>query len=326
MNLNRRKFLTKAGFLAASPLLFEQLIACKSKAGSDASDSLAIMKASESEGLSTYGIQLWTVKEDMAKDPRATLKALASYGYKQIESCDLGKGIFWGMSPDDFKKFTGDLGLSVISSHCNPEFTVKKEKADDFKKLADDAAKVGIKYLINPFPGELKTADEFKIVAEGLNKQGEICKAAGIRAAYHNHHMEFLPLADKSIGEEVLLANTNADLVDFEMDLYWVVKAGQDPEVWLKKYSNRFKLAHIKDMYSVEKIAEIEAKEKVTGFWPAQGSTELGKGRINFSQILKTAKENGLEYYIAEQERFDNSTPLASAKLDSEYLKAFKFA
>jgi sugar phosphate isomerase/epimerase len=326
MSINRRNFMHKAGFALASPLLFSELIACKTKAGSEASDSLSATNSTEKIGLDTYGIQLWTVKEDMTKDPKATLKAIASYGYKQIESCDLGKGIFWGMTPDDFKKFTSDLGLSVISSHCNPEFTVKKEKAEEFKKLADDAAKVGLKYLINPFPGELKTADEYKTVAEGLNKQGEICKSAGLRVAYHNHHMEFLPLEDKSVGEEILLTGTNADLVDFEMDLYWVVKAGQNPEEWLKKHNNRFKLAHIKDLYSAEKMVEIEAKEKATGFWPAGGSTELGKGRINFAQILKTAKENGLEYYIAEQERFDNSTPLDSAKLDAEYLKAFKFA
>ncbi len=326
MNFNRRNFIQKAGYAAATPFLFSELIACSTASKSGESDSLKVTTAVVEPGLNIFGIQLWTVKEDMAKDAKATLKAMASYGYKQIESCDTGKGIFWGMTAADFKKYIDDLGISMVSSHCSSDFTTKPEKADEFKKLADEAALVGLKYLLNPFPGEdVKTTDDFKKIAEGLNRQGEITKAAGLRTGYHNHHYEFLPLADKGIGEEILLANTNPDLVDFEMDLYWVVKAGQDPEEWLKKYSNRFKLVHVKDLYSAEKIAEIEAKEKQNGFWPVGGSTELGKGRINFPQILKTAKENGVETFIVEQERFDNSTPLNSAKLDAEYMKAFKF-
>lgn len=326
MHLNRRNFIQKAGLAVATPLLFNELIACRTKGTSEAADSTAIASTAEKLGIETFGIQLWTVKEEMAKDAKATLKSIASFGYKQVESCDTGKGIFWGMTAPEFKKYQEELGIQMISSHCNPDFTVKKEKEGEFKKLADDAASIGVKYLLNPFPGELKTYDEYKKVAEGLNRLGEIAKAAGIRYGYHNHHMEFLPLADKAIGEEILLNGTNADLVDFEMDLYWVVKAGQDPEEWLKKYPNRFKLVHIKDLYSAEKMAEIEANEKAEPFWPIGGSTELGKGKINFAQILKTAKENGVENFIVEQERFDNSTPLDSAKIDAEYMKAFKFA
>jgi sugar phosphate isomerase/epimerase len=326
MIINRRNFLEKAGYFAATPLLFNQLMACTGKANSESTDSTAKASSIEKLGIETYGIQLWTIKEDMEKDAKATLKTIASYGYKQIESCDTGKGIFWGMTADEFKKYQEDLGIQMVSSHCSPDFTLKKEKEDEFKKLVEGAAKVGVKYLINPFPGEFTKTDEFKKVAEGLNRIGEISKAGGVRTAYHNHHMEFLPLADKGIAEEILLANTDAELVDFELDLYWIVKAGQNPEEWFKKYNNRFKLVHIKDLYSNEKIAEIEAKEKPTGFWPAGASTELGKGVINFPQILKTAKANGVEYFIVEQERFDNSTPLDSAKLDAYYMKAFKFA
>jgi sugar phosphate isomerase/epimerase len=326
MTLNRRNFLEKAGYFAATPLLINELMACRGKASSETTDSTTVSKSISGTGIDTFGIQLWTVKEDMAKDAKATLKAIASYGYKQVESCDVGKGIFWGMTAADFKKYQEELGIQMISSHCNPEFTIKKEKEEEFKKLVGDAANVGVKYLFNPFPGELKTSDDFKKVAEGLNRLGTIAKAGGINYGYHNHHMEFLPLADNGIGEEILLTNTEANLVDFEMDLYWVVKAGQNPEEWLKKYSGRYKIVHIKDLYSAEKLTEIEKKEKAVPFWGVGGSTEIGKGRINFPQILKTAKENGVENFIVEQERFDNSTPLASAKLDADYMKAFKFA
>lgn len=326
MTFNRRNFIQKAGYLAATPLLVNELLACRSKSSSETTDSTKIVNSISGTGIDTYGIQLWTVKEDMAKDAKATLKAIASYGYKQVESCDVGKGIFWGMTAAELKKYQDELGIQMVSSHCNPEFTTDKTKENEFKKLVDDAALVGVKYLLNPFPGEnVKTSDDFKKIAEGLNHQGEITKAAGIRTGYHNHHFEFVPLADGGIGEEILLNNTDASLVDFELDLYWNVKAGQNPQEWFDKYANRFKLVHIKDLYPAEKVAEIVAKEKPTGFWPAGASTELGKGRIDFPTILAGAKKAGVEYFIVEQERFDGSTPLNSAKLDADYMKAFKF-
>jgi sugar phosphate isomerase/epimerase len=326
MTNNRRVFLKEAGFSAASLLIFNELVGCKSKTNSQTGDSLTVANNLTGTGIEKFGIQLWTVKEDMAKDPKATLKALANYGYKQIESCDTGKGIFWGLVAADFKKYIDDLGLAMVSSHCNPNFTTKPNTADEFKKLADEAAMVGLKYLLNPFPGEnVKTTDDFKKIAEGLNRQGEITKAAGLRTGYHNHHFEFLPLADGGIGEEILLQNTNPELVDFELDLYWNVKAGQQPAAWFTKYAGRFKLVHIKDLYTEAKVKEIDAKEKATGFWPAGASTELGKGRIDFPSVLSDAKKAGVEYFIVEQERFDGSTPLASAKLDAEYMNAFRF-
>jgi sugar phosphate isomerase/epimerase len=327
MQINRRNFIQKAGIYAATPLLINELLACSGKGNSETTDSTAIKASAAKAGLDTFGIQLWTVKEEIAKDPKATLKALASYGYKQIESCDTGKGIFWGMTASDFKKYLDEVGLTIISSHCNPDFTTKKEKEDEFKKLADDAASIGMKYLINPFPGEtISSSKEYKILADGLNRQGEICKAAGLKMAYHNHHIEFLTLADHGIGEEILLNGTDPNLVDFELDLYWVVKAGNKPKDWFAKYPNRFKLVHVKDFYSPEKMAEIQSKEKQNGFWPVGGSTELGKGRIDFPTILAEAKSAGVEYFVVEQERFDGSTPLDSAKLDADYMKAFKFA
>ncbi len=327
MKNNRRIFIKNAAYGVAGLALLQQTWACKTKAGADQAADSTTVGAVPAQGIELFGIQLWTVKEDMAKDPKATLKALADYGYKQIESCDTGKGIFWGMPAADFKKYIDDLGISMVSSHCNPDFTTKVETADAFKKLCDEAALVGVKYLLNPFPGEnVKTSDDFKKIADGLNRQGEITKAAGLRTGYHNHHFEFLPLADGGIGEELLLQNTNPELVDFELDLYWNVKAGQNPADWFSKYNNRFKLVHVKDLYKAEKVAEIDAKEKAIGFWPAGASTELGKGRINFPQVLADAKKAGVSYFIVEQERFDGSTPLASAKIDADYMKAFKFA
>ena len=320
MNQSRRNFILKYGLAAVStPLLIQSLGSCKSASKENATTDAIATK----ETIDQFGLQLWTVKEDMAKDPNATLKAVAEAGYKQLESFTGEKGIFWGMTPAEFKTFTGDLGMQMISSHINPDFTTKKETEDEFKKLVDDCASIGVNYVLNPFPGEIKTADEWKKITEGLNRQGEITKKAGIKMGYHNHHIEFLPTSDSSLPEEIMLKGTDPELVAFELDLYWIVKAGQDPEKWLKEYANRFKLVHVKDLYKEDRVKEIETTEKPEdAFWPLGASTTLGNGRIDFSKILKIAKDSGVEKFIVEQERFDNSTPLQDIKIDADYLKS----
>lgn len=318
MKLDRRNFIKKIGVSASLPFVYTQLLGCDS---SKAENEKIITE----EGIfENYGIQLWTVKEDMAKDPKATLKALAEYGYKQIESFEGDKGIFWGMTPAEFKTLTQDLGLTMVSSHCNPMFTTDISTTDEFKTLAEGAAVVGLKYLINPFPGPITTKDEWQKVAEGLNRQGEICKQFGLKAAYHNHHFEFIKLADGTIPEKLLLDNTEKDLVDFELDLYWVVKAGQDPMKWLSDYEGRFKLCHVKDLHKKERIDEILSTEKQEDpFWPVGTSCKLGDGQIDFANLLKYAKTKGMEYYITEQERYDNSTAMDDAKSNALYMDAF---
>jgi sugar phosphate isomerase/epimerase len=308
--MQRRKFINNIGLAAAGIYGAQYLQSC-------------------GPAIKEFGIQLWTLKEDMAKDPKATLKAVAEAGYKQIESFTGEKGIFWGMKAEEFKKYITDLGLNMISSHIDPSFTQKiSAPNDDFQKLVNEAAKVGVKYLINPFPGEFKTSEEWKKTAEGLNMQGVICKSAGLTMGYHNHHFEFLPTADGMIPEQYLLDNTDKDLVKFELDLYWVVKAGQDPIKWLNANKGRIHLVHVKDLHKKERLQEIEMSEKPEegAFWPAGASTTLGNGQINFPEVLKVANETGVKYFIVEQERFDNSTHLLDIKKDAQYMKTFKYA
>jgi len=323
MKNSRRDFIKKYGIAAVSgPIILQALASCKAK-----TEQTTTKIAGKAPSIEKFGLQLWTVKEDMAKDTRATLKAISDAGYTQIESFAGDQGIFWGMKPSEFKTYIGDLGMQMISSHINPDFTTKKETEDDFKKLVDDCASVGLSYVLNPFPGEIKSADQWKKITEGLNRQGEITKAAGLKMGYHNHHIEFLPTNDGSIPEEIMLKGTDVDLVSFELDLYWVVKAGQDPEKWLKDYANRFKLVHIKDLYKADRLKEIESTEKNEDpFWPLGASTTLGNGRIDFGKVLKTAKDQGVDFYIVEQERFDKSSPLQDIKTNAEYMKKMEFA
>lgn len=317
MNTSRRKFL---GALGIVPLSF-YLQACQGKKA--AVEAAAETTVPTKFTLNDFGIQLWTVKEDMAKDAKATLKSLSEYGYGQIESFQGTTGIFWGMKPQEFKTYLAGLGQTMISSHVNPEFSFKPEKMDEFKKLADDAASVGVKYLINPYLAMLKTKDEFLKASDGFNKQGAICKERGMSFAYHNHDYSF-ENRNGFVPIEIMLANTDKNLVDFEMDIYWVVIAQQDPVEWLTKHSGRFKLSHVKDLYTPQKYDELLKIEPVKDGNKPSASCVLGTGRIDFNSVLQVAKENGMEYFIVEQEKFDNSNPLADARSDADYMKKFR--
>ncbi|TAL44557.1 MAG: sugar phosphate isomerase/epimerase, partial [Chitinophagaceae bacterium] len=138
---------------------------------------------------------------------------------------------------------------------------------------------------------------------------GEICKKEGIRFAYHNHDYSF-KTQEGQLPQDVMMINTDASIVDFEMDIYWVVTAGHDPIAWFKKYPNRFRLCHVKD----------RMKNATEGF----ASCNVGEGSIDFVKILKVAKKQGMQYYIVEQERYDGTTPLKAAEVDAAYMKKIK--
>jgi sugar phosphate isomerase/epimerase len=207
--------------------------------------------------------------------------------------------MFWGMDHKEYKKYMDELGMKIISSHCNI--------SDNFERKAAEAAAIGMKYLICPYKGPQKSIDGFKKFADEFNKSGEICKKNGIRFAYHNHDYSFKAI-DGQMPQDVMMDNTDKELVDFEMDIYWVVAAGADPIAYFKKYPNRFRLCHVKDQIKTATDHE---------------SCHLGKGIIDFKSILKAGTDQGLKYYIVEQEAFTGTNPLESAEIDAAYLKAF---
>ena len=289
MEIKRREFIKTTAVATTGMLLSSYLPACKS--------------ASISKDVrNNFGLQLYTLRDVLPNNPKDVLTQVASYGYKQIESYEGQKGMFWGMTNTEFKKLMDDLGMKIISSHCNIN--------QDFEKKAAEAAQIGMKYLICPYLGPQKTIDDFKKFAETFNQRGEVCKKNGIRFAYHNHDYGFVPL-EGQMPQDVLMQNTDKSLVDFEMDIYWVVTPGQDPIAWIDKYPGRFKLCHIKD--------------RKKGATPSQrdASVDLGTGSIDFKAILKEGGKKGMEYYIVEQEAYENTTPLAAAKADADYLKNF---
>ena len=300
MPSNRREFV-RLSLLAASGL-FLPFTSCNSSNKQEQSNENA-SASREGIALENFGIQLWTVKEEMAKDPKEVLRQLASYGYTQIESFEGKQGIFWGMKNTEFRDYVEELGMNMLASHVNVK--------ENFEAKAGQAAEIDLKYLIDPYEGPQKSLDDFKRMAERFNRYGEICKSNGLRFAYHNHDYSFKEL-EGEIPQKILLENTDPELVDFEMDIYWVVTAGADPEEYLKNYPGRFRLGHIKD-----RIKNAEATE-------TNASTELGAGSINYAGVIRTAQANGMEYFIAEQERFDERAPLQSSERNARYLKDLK--
>jgi sugar phosphate isomerase/epimerase len=289
MSINRRDFLRNSSFAALGLSL--------PFAGKALWNGLAPYKS-----ISTFGIQLWTVKEDLTMDAKSTLAKLSKDGYKQIESFEGGKGMFWGWKHTEFKKYMDDLNMKIVSSHC--------DITKDFEKKAAEAAEIGMKYLICPYKGPQKSIDNFKKFADDFNAAGEICKKNGIRFAYHNHDYSFKAM-DGQVPQTVMMNGTDKNLVDFEMDIYWVVAAGEDPKTWFDKHQGRFKLCHVKD------LAKANNKD-------GHESVQLGKGTIDFASILKAGTAKGLQYYIVEQEAFTGTNPLESAEYDAKYFKTFQ--
>ncbi len=280
MSYNRRLFIKSAGAAAAGSLVWS-LSACGSsgdKSGSADSSSVA-ETASGTPSIPDFGLQLYSARDVIGADPKGILKQIAGFGYKKIESYQGDKGIFWGMTPKEFKAYMDELGMTIVSSHAD---TTK-----DLDKLASEAAEAGLSYILQPYIGPQKSVDEWKKRADEFNKRGEICKKAGVRFGYHNHDYSFKEI-DGQIPQEILLDNTDKSLVVFELDLMWIEVPKYDSVSHIKKYAGRYELCHVKDFVREPKVE----------------STDLGKGIVDYPSLLKVASDSGITQFIVEQEAY----------------------
>ena len=259
------------------------------------------------------GMTLYTVRNEMGKDPKATLKQVADMGFKYIEAVDYKDGKFYGMTPDEFKSYLKSLGLKPISVHMG---SMTLDNAD---KLVADVKAAGFKYFIAPVPPmgmfkfepktrTLSMEDDIEKLSNILNTIAHKAKAAGLEFLYHNHDFEFKPNKNGIVPIDYLLEHLDPKYVNFQMDLYWVTKAGADPIAYFNKYPGRFKIWHVKDM------------DKEGRFAP------VGQGTIDFGKILANKKLSGMKYYIVEQDQvFDGMQPFDALKLSKEGLIKFGF-
>ncbi|MFM8805790.1 MAG: sugar phosphate isomerase/epimerase family protein [Sphingomonadales bacterium] len=282
----RRSFLKTAGALAAGASLYPQWV--------DAAKG----------NPRPFGIQLYTLRNELPGKARELLQQVAKQGYSYIESYEGPEGIYWNHSPKAFKEYLDNLGLKMVSTHC--------DVSKNFERKAADAASIGVKYLICPWVGPQRSIDAFKKIAQQFNEMGAICKKNGIRFAYHNHDYSFKSV-EEQIPQAVLLKETDPTLVDFELDIYWANYAGQDPLQWIANHPNRFKLCHVKD--------------KSRAPYPKEGylSVDLGTGSIDFKKILPKAVDLGMEYLIVEQEFYPNGSQIEAAATGAAYMKRLRF-
>lgn len=256
------------------------------------------------------GLQLYTVRDYMQKDPAATLAKVAEIGYNSVEGT-YAAGKFNTVAPAKFKKLLKQNGLIMPSCH----YRLGEEKVDGqtpvgtilsgWEKAVDDAAAIGQKYMVCAYLSEPERGDldHYKKVADDFNKAAEVCKKAGIQFCYHNHDFEFIQ-QDGKYPYEILLANTDKDLVKMEMDLFWITKANQDPIGLINAHPGRFPLWHMKDM---DKTSE-------------RMFTEVGNGIIDFKKILTHASTAGLKYFFVEEDKCPGD-PYDSIKMSYKYIK-----
>ncbi len=288
---SRRSFLTSAALLSAGILVSPSVFAYNKR---------------------YIGLQLYTVRDAMAKDPAGTLAKLAAIGYNSVEGATYtGSEKFYGMTPQAFAALLKQNGMIMPSSHyrLGEEQTngapVAGTMLHDWDRAVDDAAAAGVKYMVCAYLSEAERGNlnHFKYVAEQLNKAGERCQKAGLQLCYHNHDFEFKAQGNQ-LPYDLLLNSTDKKLVQMELDLYWVSKAGRDPLALIKKHPGRFPLWHVKDMAKT----------------PERAFTEVGNGSIDFKKIFTHADEAGLKYFFVEQDSTPGS-PFDSATQSFNYIK-----
>ncbi len=268
------------------------------------------------------GIQLYTLRDDMKRDPTGTLKRLSAMGYQYVEAAGYADRKFYGYSINDFKKLLKDTGLKMESGHsflgsaqwdkATGDFT------DEWKYTIEDAAAVGMKYLISPGVDEslCKNMGDFKQYMNLFDESGELCKKSGIHFAFHNEDYEFNHDIDGKLIYDLILQTTNKNLVWQQMDIGNMYEPGGRAMHFLKKYPGRFFSMHVKD----------EMKRNSRG---ADGnfyeSTLLGKGVMNVKEIIDYARKTGARYFIIEQEQYQDKTPLECAAEDLQVMKSWGF-
>lgn len=294
--MDRKEFLLKGTAFAAGTIILPS--ACTSSNTSKASIA--------------PGLQLYTIRDAIAEDFEGSLKRVADLGYTNIELFSYQNGEYFGHSIAEVKSIMNDLGLKPKSSHvlagiATPDMT--GTMTTGWEQTVEDAAELGQDYIVCAYlmEPERQSLDDYKKVAELLNKSGEVAKAAGLQMGYHNHAFEFEAM-EETVPFDILLNECDDELVKFEMDLYWTRRAGIDPVAYFEKHPGRFPLWHVKDM---------EAGEE-------QFFAAVGEGVIDWQQIFNHSETAGLEYYFVEQDQTRNNNPFEEIAKSKTYLEGIK--
>ncbi|MFA5327949.1 MAG: sugar phosphate isomerase/epimerase [Prolixibacteraceae bacterium] len=301
MKTTRRSFIQHSAVLLAGTALF-------SKAAFAASKSPEIV-----------GLQLYSVRDDMKKDPVGTLTQLAKMGYKNVEHANYIDRKFYGFTAKEFKKVLDDLDLKMPSGHTvmGKEHwnAAKKEFTDAWKYTVDDAAVMGQHYVISPWIDESvrKSYDSLMQIMEAFNKSGELCQKSGMKFGYHNHWFEFSESLNGEKIFDIMMKKLDFGLVAMQLDMGNMYIGGAKAVDVLNQYPGKFELLHVKDEIPVNTEEKYE-------------SAILGKGIIPVKEVLDICrKTGGTKVYIIEQESYQGKAPLVCMKENFEIMKGWGY-
>lgn len=277
------------------------------------------------------GIQLYSVRESMAKDPIETIRKVVNVGYKNLEIAnhfaDTDNGVGFGVPAKDIKALLDETGASIVSGHISPFIP---ERMDSILEYHNE---IGTKFFgvaIDFF----KDKDEVLRKCETYNQIGEKCKSAGIELLYHNHFQEFQHFGDDTVID-LILKNTDPNFLKFELDTYWAMRSGNDPIDVLKKLGKRLRLVHQKDFTKgyedqinlLKKFEENNDVIEMDNFVSSIDSatfTEVGTGIMDIQTIINTANEYcDCEYIILEQD-YTKLEEIESIKVSMDSFKKFQ--
>lgn len=302
MKTSRRTFIKSgAAALAATALLPESVFAAKKRKG-------------------IIGVQLYSVRDEMTKDPLGSLTQVAKMGYKYVEHANYINRKFYGYAPAEFKKVLDGLGLKMISGHTvmgrQHWDETKKDFSDSWKYTIEDAAVLQQRYVVSPSMDNSmrKTYDDFKHYMDIFNKCGELCKKQGMKFGYHNHDFEFSEKLNNEKLFDIMMKSMDPDLVVVQLDMGNLYNGGAVALDVVKQYPGRFENIHVKD-----EIAATEGSEKYV-------STIIGKGIVNAKEVIDLAtKIGGTEVYIIEQESYQGKTPMECIEEDLKVMKSWGY-
>lgn len=266
------------------------------------------------------GIQLYAVRDAMFKDPLGTLKALSKMGYQYIEHANYVNRKLYGYTPIEFKKILDDFGMKMPSGHtslnANHWDANKKEFTAAWKYTIDDAVTLGQDYVISPWIDEkVRTSyDALMRQLEQFNLSGELCLESGMQFGYHNHNFEFIEKVNGQLIYDIILKETDPELVIHQLDFGNMFGIGARGMDWIKKYPGRFVSVHVKDEIKVP-IGEMNDQHE---------STILGNGLVDPKAVCLLAKAiGGTKQFIIEQESYQGIAPLECARINLERIKTW---
>ncbi len=263
-------------------------------------------------------VQVYSVREDAGKDFAGTMKKLKEMGYDGVELAGL-----YGLTPKEVKEAIAGAGLTAVSAHVPFQ-----ELVADMEGVVSQYEEIGVKFIAIPYlmeedrPGGDKFAGNVKLFEE----IAKVCKAHGIQTLYHNHDFEFMKMPDGRYALDYIYDTIPADLLQTEIDTCWVNVAGENPADYVRKYTGRAPVVHLKDFYKEGKPGnmyqligtDVEEQEN-KGYFEFR---PVGSGMQDFPSILAASLDAGAQWVVVEQDQSVGRTPMEAVAMSREYLKS----